>query len=195
MKNFILTFIALIVFGSFVLAQQNDSVPQNPYSKSKSSQSEIGQRLYFGGNFIFTLGSYTSIGIWPMVGYKVTPKLSVGLQPGYEYIKYNNYYGSDYETSNYGARLFTRYRVIPSAYVHVEFAEINYNLRFQDVPGGQVYEERTWVPFLFMGAGLSQQVGGSTYAYVQVLYDVLQDENSPYSNNELFWSVGIVAGF
>ncbi len=195
MKNIFFTIILVVITVAVALGQQNDSVAQNPYTKQSPKKSSVGQKVYFGGNFIFTLGSYTSIGIWPLVGYKVTPKLSVGLQPGYEYIKYNNYYGSDYETSNYGARLFTRYRVIPSAYVHVEFAEINYNLRFQDVPGGQVYEERTWVPFLFMGAGLSQQVGGSTYAYVQVLYDVLQDENSPYSNNELFWSVGIVAGF
>lgn len=148
----------------------------------------MAQKIYFGGDFVFTIGSYTSIGIWPLVGYKVTPKLSVGLQPGYEYLKYDDYNGTNVETSNYGARIFTRYRVIPAAYVHVEFAEINYKLGYNS-------EERTWVPFLFLGGGLSQRVGGSTYAYVQVLYDVLQDENSPYSNNELFWSVGIMAGF
>jgi len=196
MKQISIALLILLFSFSATVAQQNDSTQVNPYTRSKTTQkSPLAQKIYFGGDFVFTIGSYTSIGIWPLVGYKVTPKLSLGLQPGYEYIKYENYYGSDYETSNYGARLFTRYRVIPAAYAHVEFAGINYKLRFRDTPTSPVYEERTWVPFLFVGAGLSQRIGGSTYAYVQVLYDVLQDENSPYSNNELFWSVGIMAGF
>lgn len=195
MKNVIVVFLFLLFSGSMVVAQQNDSTRLNPYSRSQTTKkSPVAQKIYFGGDFVFTIGTYTSIGIWPLVGYKVTPKLSVGLQPGYEYIKYESYYGSDYETSNYGARLFTRYRVIPAAYAHVEFAGINYKLRFQNL-AGDIYEERTWVPFLFVGGGLSQLVGGSTYAYVQVLYDVMQDENSPFSSNELFWSIGIMAGF
>lgn len=195
MKKPVLIFIMIFHAGLMLQAQQEDSTRVNPYSRtSPNEKSQLAQKIYFGGDFVFTIGSYTSIGIWPLVGYKVTPKLSVGLQPGYEYIKYDSYYGSDYETSNYGARLFTRYRVIPAAYVHAEFAEINYKLRFQNNVG-DISEERTWVPFLFLGGGLSQRVGGNTYAYVQVLYDVLQDENSPYSNNELFWSVGIMAGF
>lgn len=194
MKNIVITIFLIAFAGSVVLGQQNDSVVSNPYTKQSPQKSAVGQKLYFGGNFMFTFGDYTSIGLWPLVGYKVTPKLSVGIQPGYEYNKYKNYYGSSYESSNYGARIFTRYRVIPQAYVHVEYANINYKLQFWQ-PNGDIEEERTWVPFLFLGAGLSQHVGGSTYGYVQVLYDVLQDENSPYASGELFWSVGIIAGF
>jgi len=158
----------------------------NPYVK-KDKRSGM-DKWYFGGSFTFTFGSYTSIGIWPLVGYKVTPKLSFGLQPGYEYIKYNYSNSPDYETSNYGLRLFGRFRVIPQAYVHAEFAEINYGTASSD-------ESRFWVPFLFLGAGFSQNIGGNVYAYVQVLFDVLQNENSPYRSGEPFWTVGVSAGF
>lgn len=195
MKNIIFTIILIVFTSVVVLGQQNDSVAQNPYTKQSSpkKKSSVAQKMYFGGNFVFAFGNYTSIGIWPLIGYKATPKLSIGFQPGYEYVKYDNYWGS-YESSNYGARIFTRYRVIPQAYVHVEYANINYKLQFLQ-PNGDIEEERTWVPFLFLGAGLSQHVGGNAYGYVQVLFDVLQDENSPYTSGELFWSVGIIAGF
>lgn len=180
----------------FAFAQQQDSSRINPYSGSQQPKKTTSlNKMYFGGTLYFTLGSgYTSIGVWPLAGYKLTPKLSVGLQPGYEYLKYNSYYGGTFETSNYGVRIFTRYRIIPQAYAHVEFADINYGREVPKFPDG--YEKvRDWVPFLFVGGGLSQPLGGSSFAYVQVLYDVLQDKNSPYGSSELFWSVGVIAGF
>jgi hypothetical protein len=164
----------------------------NPYVKN-NKKSGI-DKWYFGGSFSFTFGTYTSIGIWPLAGYKVTPKLSFGLQPGYEYIKYNYTNSPDYETSNYGLRVFSRYRVIPQAYFHAEYATINYEFQKPTI-GGDYENYREWVPFLFLGAGFSQEIGGSVYAYVQVLFDVLQNENSPYSSWEPFWTVGVSAGF
>jgi hypothetical protein len=195
MKRSFLTFVLAFAFLFVAVGQQNDSVRVNPYSQLQKEKSDFASRLYFGGSFVLSLGSYTSIGIWPLVGYKVTPKLSVGLQPGYEYLKYDSYYyGSSYETSNYGARLFARYRIIPQVYVHSEYAAINYEIENQ-LPSGGWESTREWVPFLFLGGGLSQQIGGNMYGYIQILFDVLNDENSPYRSGAPFWSVGIVAGF
>ena len=74
-----------------------------------------------------TVGSYTRIGLYPMIGYKITPKLSGGLKIGYEYVS-DNRYSSNYKTSNYGGSIFARYRVIPRLYAHVEYEQINYEL-------------------------------------------------------------------
>jgi hypothetical protein len=164
----------------------------NPYVKN--DKKSVLNKWYFGGSFSFTFGTYTSIGIWPLAGYKITPKLSVGLQPGYEYIKYNYTNSPDYETSNYGLRIFSRFRVIPQAYLHAEYATINYEFQKPTI-GGDYESYREWVPFLFLGAGFSQNIGGNAYAYVQVLFDVLQNENSPYNSWEPFWTVGVSAGF
>jgi len=195
MKKYAGLLLLVLFLAGTILAQSNDSTRVNPYMGSGGAQKpKITDKVYFGGNLFFTLGSYTSIGIWPMVGYKVTPRLSLGLQPGYEYLKYDSYYGGSYETSNYGFRVFSRYRVIPQAYAHVEYANINYGQQYR-TPGGDIEEERNWVPFLFIGGGISQPLGGTAFAYVQILFDVLQDDNSPYANGEPFWSVGIVAGF
>ncbi|MCF8366542.1 MAG: hypothetical protein K9H16_12215 [Bacteroidales bacterium] len=196
MKKNTFIFPLFFLMSILAIAQQKDSSNRiNPYSGNQQPKKvNTLDKLYFGGTLYFTLGSgYTSIGVWPLAGYKVTPKLSVGIQPGYEYLKYN-IYGGKFETSNYGVRIFTRYRIIPQAYAHVEFADINYGQQYQN-SAGDIVEERNWVPFLFVGGGLSQPLGGSAFAYVQVLYDVLQDKNSPYGSSELFWSVGVVAGF
>jgi len=171
--------------------QAPDQQQSNPYVKKEKNKGP--SKWYFGGNLTFTFGSYTAIGIWPLAAYKITPKLSLGIQPGYEYLKYDNY-GSSYETSNYGIRIFSRYRVIPQAYVHAEYATINYELQ-RPVDGGGYETYREWVPFLFLGAGFSQRLGGRTYAYVQVLFDVLNNENSPYGSGEPFWTIGVAAGF
>ncbi|OYT13969.1 MAG: hypothetical protein B6I19_02405 [Bacteroidetes bacterium 4572_114] len=192
MKRLLLLIAIGFLIGATSIAQTSDSTQTNPYVKKQKSS--FASKLYFGGNLTLTFGSYTSIGIWPLVGYKVTPKLSFGLQPGYEYLKYDNYYGGDYETSSYGIRIFGRYRVIPQAYVHAEYASINYEFQRPNI-GGDYEDYREWVPFLFLGAGFSQRVGGGTYAYVQVLFDVLQNENSPYGSGEPFWTVGVAAGF
>jgi hypothetical protein len=195
MKKTTSVIVLFFLISTFAIAQQNGGTKVNPYSGStREKKSKLDERIYFGGNLFFSLGSYTSIGIWPMAGYKITPKFSVGLQPGYEYLKYDSYYGGRYETSNYGVRIFSRYRIITQAYAHVEYANINYELQYRNI-NGDLVEERAWVPFLFVGGGLSQPLGGRAFAYVQLLFDVLQDENSPYGSNEMFWSVGIVAGF
>ena len=129
------------------------------------------------------------IGIYPMVGYKLTPKLSAGVKVAYEYIS-DKRYASTYTTSNYGASLFARYRVIQPAYLHIEYAALNYELYN---PLGE--SSREWVPFLFAGAGYSQRLGGNAWLNVQILFDVLQSSKSPYNDWEPFYSVGIGVGF
>jgi len=128
-----------------------------------------------------------------MVGYKISPKFSAGLQPGYDYIKYN-YQGYTDESSSYGIKIFSRYRIIPQIYLHAEYDYINYEIYTQVAPN-DFTKNREFVPFLFLGGGLSQQIGGNSWMYVQILFDVLQDENSPYSSGEPFYSIGFGVGF
>jgi hypothetical protein len=136
-----------------------------------------------------TVGSYTRIGVYPLVGYKITPKLSAGVKVAYEYIR-DNRYPETYQTSNYGGSIFSRYRIIPPIYVHVEYAQINYEL--YNALGESA---REWIPFLLVGGGYSQRLSPNTWLNLQVLFDVLQDERSPYRTWDPIFSVGIGVGF
>ncbi len=185
------TFIFLVFIAS--LSAQEDSLrpKQNPYHKGPKKP--VTDRFYFGGNLGLTFGTYTSISIWPMVGYKITPKLSAGLQPGFDYIKYK-YQGFTDESSSYGIKIFSRYRVIPQFYFHAEYDYINFELYDYNTQN-ELISYRENVPFLFLGGGLSQQLGENSWMYVQILFDVLQDKNSPYSSGEPFYSLGFGVGF
>ena len=184
MRKSILFIILVLFISSSLFAQQADSTARKPEKKTA-----VANPVYYGGTIGFSFGSYFRIAIMPLVGYKVSPQASVGLKLGYEYIV-DNRYEEKITGSNYGASIFARYRVIPQAYLHAEFAYFSYKYKVKDFE-----TDRTWVPFLYLGGGYIQPVGPNTSLFVEVLFDVLQDDNSPYEAWDPMISIGVSAGF
>ena len=193
----------LAILGMATLsAQQNDTIPsaQEPVQQEVQAQPEKEQappaqkkshkdKIYFGGYVNLSFGKYTVIGVEPMIGYKVIPRISVGAKIRYDYIS-DKRYAVDYNTHTYGGSIFTRTVLFRGLYAHAEFAEYNYEL--YDLLGSS---SRQWIPYLFLGAGFSQRVGARTSLNAQVLFDVLQHQDSPYGRWEPFYSVGMGVGF
>ena len=125
-----------------------------------SQDADAASRLYYGGSVTMSFSGATRIGVFPMVGYRLTPQLSLGAKVGYEYV---NYHDVDFNANNYGAGAFARFRFVPQAYLHAEYQMINF-----DAP-----LERQWVPFLLAGGGFVQRLSPRTSAYVEVLVDLL----------------------
>lgn len=186
LKKSVTTLVLSILLYNFAYSTEKSSLV---HALNSQEQSVAADKIYYGGNIGLSFGSYTMIAIRPLVGYKVSPKLSVGLKISYEYIS-DNRYSTNYTTSNYGGSIFARYRFIPQLYAHVEYAYMNYEL--YNILGES---QREWVPFLFVGAGYSQNLGGNTWLNIQILFDVLQSDKSPYNNWEPFYSVGVGVGF
>lgn len=161
----------------------------NKKTSASKSQKSIKDNIFYGGYINLSFGSYTVIGIEPMVGYKLTPKLSTGVKVRYNYIQ-DDRYAKSYTTSTYGGSIFGRYLVTPKFYAQAEAA--SYNYEFFYLNGSS---EREWVPFLFMGGGFIQPLSERTWLNIEILFDVLQDEKSPYEDWEPFFSIGIGAGF
>ena len=174
----------LAVAGSTAVAQV--VVPPQPGPVAEETQQERVNPWYYGGSVTLSFSGATRIGVFPMVGYKVSPQASLGAKVGYEYVDYSDI---SFNANNYGAGVFARYRFHPRAYAHGEFQYINFE---QPAVGGST---REWVPFLLLGGGLVQRVGGRTAAYVEVLFDVLQDSGSPYDDWQPVVSVGVGVGF
>lgn len=180
-------FLIVSVITLMVSAQTEASVVDSTKVQSEQELQRKGfdkSKLYYGGGLSLSFGSYTVIGVRPMVGYKLTPKLSTGVEITYEYSSYESS-----SSSSYGGSLFARYRLVPQLYFHVEYSGMNYELYYN------FEEEREWVPFLWLGGGYSKPVAKNVWLNAQVLFDVLQDENSPYSSWEPYFSVGIGVGF
>ena len=126
------------------------------------------------------------------IGYKITPKFSVGGNIGYSYY---NYHDTDLSTHNYCGSVFGRYKFIPQIYLHGEFVCFSYENQTNDLETREYGIERNWVLYLLLGCGFSQNVGQNVWAYVEILFDVLQDESSPYEEWEPFISIGVGVGF
>lgn len=196
MKYIILSI--LFIFSSFTLAQTTDSVKTNEQKETKTSQntSAGGSKWYYGGEVGFAFSSnYFSIGVDPLVGYKVTPQFSLGAKIGYTYISDDRYEPLPaLNSSNYGGSIFSRYRIIPQLYAHAEFAYWSYENAYNITNEG--YEtERVWVPYLLLGGGYSQMISPNVWAYAEILFDVINDANSPYDEWDPFLSIGVGVGF
>lgn len=180
MKNIV--FILLILFISTQLFAQQDTVQVKEQKKSANNN-----KVYYGGELGLNIfGDVFRIRVAPLIGYKLSPKASVGAKIAYEYLSYSD---PDFTANNYGASVFGRYRIVPQLYVHGEFAYASYEY---PVFGGS---DREWIPFLLLGAGYVQPISRSTYVFAEVLFDVLQDDKSPYDQWEPFVSVGVSVGF
>ena len=145
------------------------------------------ERIYYGGTVTLSFGNATRIGIAPMIAYKVTPKLSAGVEVGYEYVDYDDF---DQSSHNYGGSVFGRYRLIPALYAHAEYQMVSY-----DIPTGLNTSSRETVPFLLVGGGFTRRIAPNTWGYVEVLVDVLQDDKSPYEDWDPVVSFGVGVGF
>jgi len=193
--------LAIMFIAATSMAQDPSSTNQDtikveqvkPLDETQTSNSQASQawkdKMYFGGYVNFSFGSYTMVGIEPLVAYKVLPFLSLGLKLRYDYIS-DKRYAEEYNTSTYGGSLFTRLTSKRRIYLHAEYAGYNYEL--YDETGES---DREWIPYLFLGGGYSLPLGRRTALNIQILFDVLQDDRSPYASWEPFYSVGISVGF
>ena len=200
MKTVISTYLILLFAGGFTTyAQDVVSSPgtdgiNTPPAVEKATVPEktrpgMKNNIFYGGYINLSFGNYSVIGIEPMVGYRLTPKLSSGVKVRYDYIR-DSRYAETRTTSTYGGSFFARYLVTPKFYAQVEPA--SYNYEFFYIGGGS---EREWVPFLFAGGGVVQPLSERTWLNVEILFDVLRDEKSPYDDWQPFFSIGVGAGF
>lgn len=180
------TLLLLVMFAIVPLsAGTGDSTNVAPAPENKSQ----GIPVYYGGTIGLSFGNYFRISVTPLVGFKLSEKFSAGFKVGYEYVE-DKRYDPKLTASNYGGSIFTRYRAIPNAYLHAEFAYFSYKYKLSDFE-----TERTWVPFIYLGGGYMQPIGPGTALIVEVLVDVLQDSNSPYEAWDPVISIGVAAGF
>jgi hypothetical protein len=148
-----------------------------------------GGRIYWGGSVRVRYGRTSAIGVYPMVGYKITPPWSVGLRAGYEFVWWERF-ARTLTSHSFAGSAFSRYRIIPQAYLHAEYGAGNYE-RYSSA----TESDRVTYPFLFLGGGLSQRVGRNSWFLVEILYEVLQDRNSPYDNGGPVITLGFGVGF
>lgn len=161
--------------------------PPEPEEKPKSS---LGQRWFFGGGVGASFGDVDYVAVSPLVGFRATKRLDVGVQPFFRWTD-DGRYSPKLETTDYGASVFARVRVIGGLFAEVDYQLTSYE--FPEVSGGTSRD--TYDSFL-AGAGYSFPIGGHVGFYVSALYDFSYDDTifQPY-DSPVRVQVGVAVGF
>lgn len=156
-------------------------------------------KLFVGGNFGMTFGDYTLINVSPQLGYRFNQYLAAGAGINFQYVslKERDYYGNAIDRISQdviGLNIFGRVYPIRQLMLQAQ-PELNY------VFGKRKYYDNTppttidasLVPSLLLGGGIVFPAGNGGLI-ISVLYDVLQQPNSPYSTQPFFnfgYNVGL----
>lgn len=178
MNKFNLFLVASLICISQVYGQQDKS--------DKNKNNIEGSRFQLGGELALSFGTITYVNISPRIGYRFTEKLTLGTGFIYNYLKDNRF--EDFDFSTYGGLLYANYVIIPEVMLVGEFQ----NLSTEGLSPLSDMKIRTPVSVMFLGAAYRTQLGGSSFGYISLLYDVIDDINSPYSNP--YFGVGLQFG-
>jgi hypothetical protein len=175
--NFLLVALLLTLSQLTVYAQNDTVVSAPPIAKPRVEKPPLSERLILGGSFGLSLGTYTSVNLSPILGYKVTDNLVLGAGPTYLYnsVNYRNY---KYKYSVYGGRLYGRQRVFDNFYAQAEYEVLNVQNYSSADP-----DARTWISAPLLGASYVQPIGNRSGFVISVLFNLnYQTYLTPYAN-------------
>ena len=157
-------------------------LPVFGFSQVSEEEDSPAGRWFTGGGFNIGVASdFTIIGVSPFLGYHFSDKLSAGGGPIYNYYK-----TPFFSSSTYGGRLMGQFLITPELFARSEFHVLNVeSSHFSDLQE----EGRVWTPAWFVGGGYRQQIAPKTYAQASIMFDIIEDENTPYQNPYI--SVGV----
>jgi len=165
-------------------------------------------KIIWGGGIILSAGTgYANLGISPILGYRISDRLSAGIGAGFQYLKIKNYLsvgnsqgGSqpyDLKTSIINTNLWARFVVWNNIFLQVQPEINNLDLLSEEIvyayPASYktVKKERTFVPSMMVGGGLRQPLSERVSFVGIILYDVLKDKHSPYQGIDLRFGINV----
>ncbi len=158
-------------------------------------------KVFVGGGFGAGFGDYTFINISPIIGYRVTPKLSAGIRLTYQYTTFDYFDFQDqrtkkYQGNDFGVGGFARFMLFGPIYLQAEYEHLNYDgLDYNGVSSRSSFNS------FMAGGGISQPVGGKAFLFFTAMYNFSYENfntsnvyRSPY-NSPWVIRIGITAGF
>lgn len=146
-------------------------------------------KVYAGGNIGLLFGSVTIIDIYPIIGYRLTKKTSVGVGITYQYFRDNRY---GFSTNIYGGSVFARHVIAENIFAHSEYELLSREFFLIDrVTGTIVDDGRRNVGSLLVGGGYRQRIGGNSFFVLMVLWNLNESVYSLYPNPIIRMGVNI----
>lgn len=164
-----------------VMAQDEEETEKKFFKK---------ENLFTGGNLNLAFGNQvTVLGANPHFGYSLNKYLDVAVSLGFTYISQRDFQYLDDRVRQTVISPGAFVRVFPVKFLFAQ-AHFEHNiikLKYIPPPNTGLLREkyRETAPSLLVGGGYAtgRDNGNNTYFYFSVLWDVLRDENSPYTDN------------
>ena len=142
--------------------------------------------LFLGGSLQLGLGSYNfDIGVNPEIGYSLNRWLDVGVVANFLYSSQSTIpYYSDVSSKEfvYGGGVFARAYVLPFLFLTAQ-PEVNWtNVKATDQSSGETSTASANAPSLLLGLGYGRRIVGQNAFFIALMFDVLQNVNSPYND-------------
>lgn len=176
------TLLALLLSASVsVLWAQKDSTGEERGFKKEN--------LFVGGSISLGFGSnYFQVGGNPMFGYSLNRFADAGLVVNYIHTAYRDYsqYVERLRQNLYGGGAFVRVYPVRFLFAHGQIEHNFISLKALPYNGGAAEKYNEGATSLLVGPGYTtgrMPGGGGAYGYLSVMWDLLNDENSPYVDN------------
>ncbi len=162
--------IILFFLGGAVCAQDSAMI------RKHEPKPRFLDKVFVGGNVGFQFGTVTFAEVSPLIGYRITDKISAGIGVTYQYYRYKdpNY---QLETNVYGGRIFGRYFFTDYLFAHAEYEYLNLEAYDFYPP------RRVDVESVLVGGGYFQHINGSNSGiFIMLLYNLTESLYTPYNN-------------
>jgi hypothetical protein len=155
------------------------------------AQRSFGSRIFTGGNLGMQFGSVTLIDVSPMIGYRLTEDIDIGLSLTYKYYNVKDYYYSaankqyyDFKTNIFGGGIFGRYHFTENLFGHIEIEYLDFSIdTYKNYNNGVVKgSENIGITSIFIGGGYKQEIGDNSFFTLMILYNLNETTYSPYTN-------------
>ncbi len=218
-KQFILSAILILcslgMQAQDVYTSSGRTVKQSKKLQREKEKGFDANRIVFGGGLGLGFGTITSIAVAPVVGYRITDNFAAGVSIGYQYMSIKDYWKMPipnsrpasfeyhpYRSSIYSGGVWARYVIWRNIFVHTEYEHnfMSFRRYYQEwdyqANGIQNRHENVKynAPALLVGGGFRQPLNDRVSFIVMGLYDVIQDQYSPY-RNRLDLRIGVNVGF
>lgn len=183
--NQLVKYLSLLLIFTMVVGI-NSADAQRRKKKKKDDTEEyfddrggFAQRLWYGGGVNFQLssstfgGSQMTLGISPMVGYKINDILSIGPRISIDYTEFFTP-GTNPRLLWWGVGVFARGKFSETIFAHVEY-------QYQEITELNDVTPDFFVPQsdnFYLGAGYHTSTGGAFGYEMLVLYNVLEEDGN-----------------
>jgi hypothetical protein len=180
---------------TFLFANDGIGLSTN-YAKKKKKRFKLDKnRIIVGGGLGGggLQGGYI-LSVTPSLGYRVTDRFHAGVNFGYFYSRQKlPYLDGSYDLIKnrvISPSLFARFFPIDVVFLQVmpEFNFVKQTFeQFSSFTQQTTEQEfKNNIPAVLVGGGYAQRLGNSSYMMVSVMYDIVQNPNSPYYRQPVF---------